>query len=378
MRRHRITARPDWQARAQKLDFTYANVEGGSYWDESACWELTEADVLTLEAATVELNRLCQLAVDHAVRHGRAAILGIPDAMWPVVAQSWRNAEPSLYGRMDLRWDGVSPPKLLEYNADTPTTLYEASVVQWDWLTCVRPEADQFNGLHEALIARWREFAQMGALAGRRQVHFTCMTELAEDRGTVEYLRDTAMQAGIDAPFIAIGDIGWDGRQFLDLRNDRLRAVFKLYPWDWLLRDQFGGHILHAETRWIEPAWRLAVSSKGMLALLWELFPDHPNLLPAYREAGRIAGPALTKPLFGREGANIVAPGFATAGPYGEDAVVHQAWCPLPCCDGRYPVFGSWLIGDQPQGLGIREDATPITNDLSCFVPHYFLPAGGS
>jgi glutathionylspermidine synthase len=118
----------------------------------------------------------------------------------------------------------------------------------------------------------------------------------------------------------------------------------------------------------------MLLSGKGILALLWELFPDHPNLLPAYREAGSINGPEIVKPLWGREGANITAPSGVTGGPYGEEGFVHQAWAELPCVDGRYPVIGSWVVGGQACGIGIREDATPITRDTSRFVPHLFHP----
>ncbi len=245
--------------------------------------------------------------------------------------------------------------------------------MQWDWLSQCHPEADQFNSLHEALIARWRVFATLAST-----IHFTCMRDPIEDRGTTEYLRDTALQAGLAAPFIAIEDIGWDGRRFRDLDRAPISAVFKLYPWDWLLQDQFGAHIPAAPTRWIEPAWKLAAASKGMLALLWSLFPGHPNLLPAYREPGRTGTDEIRKPLFGREGANISAPGIETGGEYGEGPLVHQAWCPLPCIGGRYPVFGTWIVGGRAHGLGIREDPTPITRDTSCFVPHFFQPGTGS
>jgi glutathionylspermidine synthase len=106
--------------------------------------------------------------------------------------------------------------------------------------------------------------------------------------------------------------------------------------------------------------------------LLWEVFPDHPNLLPAFRQAGRTGGPEIAKPLFGREGANITAPGYATDGPYGAEGFVHQAWAPLPVIDGRYAVIGSWVIAGVPHGISIREDSTPITRDGSRFVPHFF------
>ena len=373
LRRHSIAPRTDWPERAALLGFDYANVQDGSYWDETACWELTSAEVDMLDATTAELERMCLLAVGHAVREDRRDVLGLSATQWRLVSTSWNRGEPSLYGRMDLRWDGLTPPRLLEYNADTPTTLYEASVVQWEWLQGVVPEADQFNSLHEALIARWSEMKKLQQ-GGAGRIHFTCMRDWIEDRGTVEYLRDTAVQAGIDAPFIALEDVGWDGERFRDMAAAPIAAIFKLYPWNWLLHDQFGGHIRLAATSWIEPAWRLALASKGILALLWELFPGHPNLLPAYREPGRTGGAEIAKPLFGREGANIRAPGIETGGPYGDGGFLFQEWCPLPCVDGRHPVFGSWLVGGRPHGLGIREDASPITNDRSCFVPHFFRP----
>ncbi len=366
MRRHHLTPRADWRERARALGFAFAEIAGEPYWDETACWEFTAAEVDTLEAATAELERLAREATDHAVRKDRRALLGIPDAVWPLVVQSWERQEPSLHGRMDLRWDGTGQPKLLEYNADTPTSLYESAVVQWEWLTCAFPDADQFNSIHEALIAAWP------TLHLPRRVHFACGRDSDEDRGTVDYLRDTAIQAGIDAPFLFIEEIGWDGRRFVDLDRRRMEACFKLYPWEFLLRDTFGNDIAKATTRWIEPAWRLLLSGKGILALLWELFPGHPNLLPAFREPGRTGGGEIAKPLFGREGANITAPGMRTDGPYGSEGYVYQQWAELPHVDGRYAVIGSWVIAGEPHGIGIREDATPITRDTSRFVPHFF------
>ena len=368
MRRVAIPPRPDWPARAKNLGFDFAEIDGQPYWDETAYWRFTAAQIDALDDATAELQRLCLAAADHAVRHDRHETLGIPPAAWPLVARSWRAGEPSLYGRMDLRWDGTGPPKLLEYNADTPTALYEAAVVQWDWLQTVFPGADQFNSIHERLIATW-------AAGWPGTVHFTCMAQSAEDRTTIEYLRDTAMQAGHAAPFVALADIGWDGRGFVDLDNRPIAACFKLYPWEFLVSDAFGAHLAQAGTRWIEPAWRVLLSGKGILALLWELFPGHPNLLPAFREPGRTGGPEIAKPLFAREGANIVAPGQRTFGPYGDQPYVWQRYAELPCIDGRYPVLGSWVVGGVPCGLGIREDSTPITTDASRFVPHCFDPA---
>ncbi len=370
MIRHCYMPRTDWRQRAAQLGFDYAETAGALYWDETAAYEFSVAGIDALDAATAEIERLCRAACAYVVAADRHETLGIPQTIWPLAVASWRTREPSLYGRLDLRWDGSGPPKLLEYNADTPTTLYEAAVVQWEWLTCAKPDADQFNSLHEALIAAWP------LLDLPNRVHFTAMRHAVEDRATIDYLRDTAMQAGLEAPFLAIEDIGWNGRTFTTLAEQPIDAVFKLYPWKWLLRDRFGHHLASAGTRWIEPAWRLLLSSKGMLAILWELSPGHPNLLPAFRQAGRIGAPEVRKPLFGREGANITAPGISTSGEYGTEGFVHQGYAELPCFDGRYPVIGSWLIAGRPHGIGVREDETTITRDTSRFVPHYFYPEG--
>jgi glutathionylspermidine synthase len=370
MRRIALAPRLDLRERARKLGFAFAEIAGEPYWDETACYVFTAAGIDVLEDATDELEARCREAAEYAIRHDLHAPLGIPEAVWPLVRRSWEKQEPSLYGRMDLRWDGTGAPKLLEYNADTPTALFEASVIQWEWLQC-RTEAgakaaDQFNSLHETLIAAW------GAMSLPEVVHFCCARDSAEDRGTVDYLRDTAIQAGIEAPFLHMDEIGWDGRRFRDLGEREIRAMFKLYPWDWLLREDFGAHVAAASTRWIEPAWRLVPTSKAFLSLLWDMFPGHPNLLPAFLEPGRCGGPEVSKPLWGREGANVQAPGLATDGPYAGQPRVWQLYDELPCFDGRYPVLGSWVVAGKACGLGIREDATPVTRDTSRFVPHLF------
>lgn len=364
--------RPDRRARAARLGFAFAEIAGEPYWDETACYRFTAEEVETLEAATAELEARCREATAYAFKHDLNGPLGIPGGAWPIVKRSWQRSEPSLYGRMDLRWDGRGPPQLLEYNADTPTALFEASVIQWEWLQCLNeegaPPADQFNSLHEALIEAWPGLDLGG------QVHFTCARDSAEDRGTVDYLRDTAIQAGIEAPFLHMDEIGWDGKRFRDLEEREIVSLFKLYPWDWLLAETFGAHVAQARTRWLEPAWRLVPTSKAFLSLLWHLFPGHPNLLPAFLEPGRCGGLEISKPLWGREGANVSAPGLETDGPYASQPRVWQAYAELPCFDGRYPVIGSWVIGGEPCGIGIREDATPVTRDTSRFVPHLFEP----
>ena len=152
--------------------------------------------------------------------------------------------------------------------------------------------------------------------------------------------------------------------------------MFKLYPWEWMLDDEFGRHAVEQlpETLWIEPLWKTLLSNKALLAVLWEMYPGHPNLLPAYVDDPHELTEYVRKPKLGREGANIeiVGPDFRTETPgiYGEEGYVYQLLDPLPEFDAMRPVLGAWIVGDESAGLGIRETAGLITDDGAAFVPH--------
>ncbi len=380
MRRDPRVPRADWQARVESVGLPHhTSADGSPYWDESACYTFSAAEVDELEEATAELHRLCLEAAAHVIARGRWDELAIPPAAVPLIEQSWRDDEPTLYGRFDLAYDGRTPPRLLEYNADTPTALVEAAVAQWYWLQDTEPSGDQFNSLHERLVAAWAAMAPglRGALpvAARPLVHFASADD-AEDVATTTYLRDTAEQGGVATAQLLVGEVGWDAaaRRFVDLEERPITAAFKLYPWEWLAREGFAAHLAEAPVRWIEPAWKMVLSNKGILAVLWELFPDHPNLLPAYFDEWRLEAYAR-KPLLSREGANVRLVMFgeevaSSGGDYGAEGYVYQALAPLPRFDGRVPVLGSWVVAGEPAGLGVREGDGLITTNTSRFVPH--------
>lgn len=375
MRRERIEPRRDWQVRLEKIGFTFHSI-GGTYWNEAACYVFTEAEIALLETATAELHAMSLEAVEHMVRGDYWERLAIPEWCRGRIEASWRQREPGLYGRFDLCYNGVNPPKLLEYNADTPTAVYEAGVVQWFWLKEARPELDQFNIIHEKLIERWRFLRDQNSL--HSMLHFSSVRGNSEDYLTVEYLRDTAQQAGFETGYLAVEEVGWSANQrcFVDLAEKPMRRWFKLYPWEWLVRDPFGKNLLSSEMQVIEPWWKLLLSNKGLLAVLWELFPSHPYLLPAYFDSGSLRDGYVRKPLLGREGANVeivtAQQRLHSPGNYGAEGWVYQAPAMLPCFDGNHAVIGSWVVGDEPAGIGMREDDTAITRDTSRFVPHCF------
>ena len=378
--------RDDWQSTADACGFDFHTIDGERYWDERGYYAFTLEEIeRDIEQPTGEIDAMCLELVSRAIDDEEyLERLKIPQAYWPLISESWHRDEGSLYGRLDLSYDGHGPAKLLEYNADTPTSIFEAAVFQWTWLEqaierqIIPRNADQFNSIHERLIEAWTKIGQ------GRHLHLTGTTENAEDAGTLAYLEDTAVQAGLQTTMIDIEEIGWreDGGGFVDLDNREIALAFKLYPWEWMFRDTFGAKLLEAPTRWIEPPWKAVLSNKGILPMLWEMFPNHPNLLPAYFEddprAAELGTSFVRKPLYSREGANValISAGVTLAtqeGPYGAEGFIRQAFATLRPFSRQYPVLGSWLVDHTPCGLSLREDESPITGNTSRFLPHAIL-----
>jgi glutathionylspermidine synthase len=385
MKRTISKERPDWRKRAEERGFAFHTIDGERYWDERAYYSFSLNQIeVDLEAATAALHALAIEVAGKVVEDERLlASLAIPPHAFDAIRESWRRDDPSLYGRFDLVYDGNGPAKCLEYNADTPTALYETGVAQWDWLEDMIARgwlpkgADQFNSVHDKLVAA------LGQIAQGRKLYVTCMAGSHEDRGTIAYLEDCAMQAGLETRFVPLEAIGIAGNgPFLDDKNGAIDLIFKLYPWEWIFADPFGKAIKQSPTRFIEPPWKAVLSNKGLLPLMWQAAPGHPNLLEAYFEsdpAKNALGTSFAKkPLYSREGANITLVSDAKvidtdAGPYGAEGYVRQALAKVPSFDGNYAVMGSWIVAGEPAGICLREDVSPITKNTSRFVPHVIL-----
>ncbi|SOD84292.1 glutathionylspermidine synthase family protein [Streptomyces sp. Ag109_G2-15] len=394
MERRTTTPRPGWQQTVEEQGLVYPLTRhpDGSlrpYWDESAYYVFSLEEVEALEETVEELQAMCLAAAEHIVAEGRLADLGITDPrVAAAVTEAWqRRAElPSVYGRFDLRYDGTGPAKLLEYNADTPTSLVEAASPQWFWMEERFPGADQWNSLHERLVDAWRR--QAALLPPGSPLHFahSSADELGEDLMTVAYLKETAEQAGLATDWISMEEIGWDtlSGRFVDNGLRFIRSIFKLYPWEWLTTDAFAGHVLDTldngggtgTTLWIEPAWKMLLSNKALLAILWELYPGHPNLLPAYLDGPRELATHqgyVAKPLLGREGEGVTVHEPGTPAAPREEPCCYQQLAPLPAFDGNHVVLGAWVVQDEPAGLGIRESSGLITDGYARFLPHVIL-----
>ncbi len=385
MRRVSIAPRPLWRETVECQGLHFHTLEDGvsPYWDESACYVLSQREVDELESATYALDRMCLAAVEHVLDRNLLERFAIDPKWLSWLRESWNRDEHSIVGRFDLVYDGHGPPVMLEYNADTPTALLEAAVIQWNWLvdeaTKLPPGQrayDQFNCLHEHLIEAWTRVA--GEV--EKYVHFASLDAIdsVEDFMTTTYLRDTAIQAGLDTRHVAVNEIGWNSssHRFVDQHDSSIALAFKLYPWEWMLREEFAPHLPAAKTRWLEPPWKMILSNKALLPLLYEMFPTSPYILPARYEPWD--GPLVRKPFHSREGAGvslirdhevIASTWDGEIGPF-----IYQQLRPLPEFEGRHIVFGSWMIGGYASGVGIRESDDLITGNTSRFVPHLFVP----
>ncbi|HVF85831.1 MAG TPA: glutathionylspermidine synthase family protein [Abditibacteriaceae bacterium] len=380
MQRLACAPRPDWKQTIESQGLVFhSNDDGACYWSEGAFYQFTAREIEALETATSVLNTMCLEAIEYSIAQNKWDDFGIPVPLRRWIRNSWETEEHTIYGRFDLAFDGTTI-KLLEYNADTPTGLLEAAVVQWFWFRDIFAHVDgtdQFNAIHERLIEAWKRIKSEVS----PEVAFAGIDDGGEDFITVSYLRDTAMQAGLKTQFLPMHDIVWNKARnvFADKSGRELGCVFKLYPWEWMADEKFGAMLPQSSTgkhtRWLEAPWKMLLSNKMLLRVLYELFPNSPYILRC--ETQSWDGDYVRKPLLSREGANtqIVLNGQTlqqTSGPYDKGNFVFQEYIELPQFDDFFPIVGSWMVNGYPCGIGIREDSSRITTNLSRFTPHIF------
>ncbi|WP_341910705.1 glutathionylspermidine synthase family protein [Ferrovibrio terrae] len=321
MQRLAMDSCPDWQDRAEAQGFRFLDADGRPRWREGAAYSFSAADIDILGDAAQRLEDLCLELVERIVAAGDYAAFGLGDLACTLIEDSWRRQDKNLLGRLDLAWDGDGAPRLLAYAADAPVGLHDASVVQWEWFDSHCRHGDQFNGIDEMLIEAWKRFGLWG-----HRVHFACDGEDEAAHGACDYLRGTAMQAGLETGFLPIEQLGWNGKRFTDLEAKPITVLCKLSPWEQLLQAAIAPQIRASGMRLIEPAWKLLLAHDAMLPLLRQAFPGHENLQPA-------------------------------------DA--------LPAFDGFTPVLSLWIVASRPCGLGIQESRLGQSHGSdSRFVPH--------
>ena len=370
MKRHLIEERPDWESIVLTQGMTYAQ----GYWNEGVYYEFSQNEITQIQLATSTINTMVFQTLDHIINGNLIHKFDIPREAIPTIIQSWRNGDPAIYGRYDLAFDGINPPKLLSVRGDSTLNLLEASLIQTYWRDDMFPANPQFNSIHQLLVERWDHI--FNQLKGK-YVHFACADNL-EDIANILYLSDTADAAGINIETVLLQDIGSDDSYFLDGNDDIITSIYKLLPWNQLIESEFGLSTLarYQEMNWLEPIWRMVSSNKAFLAVMWDMFKGHPNLLECTLDINDLKSTSyVKKPLYSQGGKNIFVSNeekFFNSKTLENINMeyIYQTYTQLPIFDGVYPVISSWVVGDVNAGISIREGGIITTDDTCRFTPH--------
>ncbi len=372
MNRLIIQPRNNWQAIVEQQGFIWHTASNAAYWNESAYYEFTYHDIQEIKHATTELYEMFLEAGQYVIDNELFHLFCIPPKFIDYLVQSWNDSPPCLnYGRFDLAYDGITPPKLLEFNCDTPTSLVEASIIQKKWLCDVFHDKNQFNFIESSIIDKWHTLRHYLTST----IHFAHTNDHSgEDIGTIEFIAKLANKAGFTCIPLFMENIGICDNEFVDMDDKSIDNIYKLYPWEWLCNERFSDYIIANDSiNWIEPIWKMLWSNKAILPILWDLFPRHTNLLWATFDSPN-ARDYVRKPILSREGSNVEIYKenilfTQKHGPYAKGKFIYQDLYDLPDYSGNKPVIGSWIIDNKPIGIGVREDGL-ITGNLSRFVPH--------
>ncbi|BAF71572.1 glutathionylspermidine synthase family protein [Sulfurovum sp. NBC37-1] len=316
--------------------------------------------------------------------------IGIPFNLVEVIKESWENdVHWHLYGRFDLAGGiGGTPIKLLEFNADTPTALFETTVVQWAILKQNGlKEAAQFNALYEALLDNCKRLVTLDEDVSDFESRykgwkflFTSIRGNAEEENTVKLLQHIATEAGYNTQFAYIDEIEFSAEEGIFYNDENYELWFKLIPWEDIALEESDlamllTNIIKKQKAIIfNPAYTLMFQSKGMLKILWDLYPNHPFLLETSFDPLH-GKKQVKKPFFGREGGNVsildanAQPVESVEGDYGNHKMVYQAYTELPADTQGSSYQAGVFYAYEACGLGFRKGGK-ILDNMSKFVGH--------
>ncbi len=377
MKRVRIKVRENWEQKVSELGLSFYNTQEGLYWDESVCYSFSKEEIEKIKKVSEELHLMCLNTVCYIIDKNLFHLFSLNDFYKEAIIKSWSNNDFYLYGRFDFCVNkDLSEIKLLEYNADTPTSLLESAYIQKDWEREFLNLKEQDFSFHNKLVDRFKIIFNK---CKSSFFNFYCFF-INEDIANTGYLEICAKEAGFITSLEDIKTLkfNFNKKSFETKEGNSIFNMFKLYPWEWFYKEEYSQEM--AENRndinFVEPVWKMLLSNKAILPILWELFPEHPNLLEAYFDSPGNMKNYVIKPCLSREGSNIVIIENnkiikETGGVYGDGRKIYQKLLKLPEFDDNYPMIGSWVVGDSFAGIGIRENNNLITDNFSRFVPSY-------
>ena len=327
-----------------------------------------------------------QYVIDNNLFHE----LNIPFNVVERIKNSWENdVHWHLYGRFDFA-GGVDgkPIKLIEFNADTPTSLYETAIVQWAMLKANgMDESKQFNTVFEALKENFKRLVVLGGdtedfakYYDGWKILFSSIRGSIEDENTTRLLQIAANEAGFHTDFAYVDEVGFNGQEGIFKGDENFEFWFKLVPWEniaieegdlALLLDEI---IREQKAIILNPAYTLMFQSKAFMKVLWDLFPNHPLLLETSFEPLK-GKKQVEKRCFGREGANTIIYDNDMSvlakvdGEYGNFKAIYQEYTELPTDKEGASYQAGVFFAYEGCGLGFRKGGL-IMENFSKFVGH--------
>lgn len=374
----------------EKIGFLWHTDSDESSYISNTLVRVTQAESEAYYEAANELYDMFIEAAQYVIDNNLFHEIGIPFNLVEVIKASWENdVHWHLYGRFDLAGgiDG-EPIKLLEFNADTPTALFETAIIQWAMLAQNgMDEGRQFNALYEALIDNFKRLVTLEESVEAFEENyqgwkflFSSIRGNIEEENTVRLLQHIAAEAGYETEFAYIDEIAFSDEEGIFFHDEPYELWFKLIPWeDIALEESDLARILtniinNQKAIIFNPAYTLLFQSKGLLKILWDLYPDHPLLLESSFEP--LEGQKqVSKPVFGREGGSVSiidADGStieSTESEYENHKKLYQAYTELPTdAEGKSYQAGVFYAYEAC-GLGFRKGGK-ILDNMSKFVGH--------
>jgi glutathionylspermidine synthase len=337
-----------------------------------------------------ELYDMFVKAGEYVIQNDLLSELDIPFNLIDLVKMSWENdVHWHLYGRFDLAGgiDGRDI-KLIEFNADTPTSLFESTIIQWAMLKANGlDEESQFNSIYEAIGENFKRLVTLDESTEdfdthypslRYKILFSSIASSSEDEYTTRLLEHIASEVGFETSFEFVEDVEFSDDGIFDKDGVKYDYWFKLIPWEDIAIDEgelaviLSDIIANQQAIILNPAYTLMFQSKGFMKILWDLFPNHPLLLETDFEP--LECDFVHKRCFGREGANtaIVCDGEIieqTDGDYENFKEVFQEYTKLATDNNGDSYQAGLFFAFESCGLGFRKGGK-ILNNMSKFVPH--------
>lgn len=372
----------------ENIGLSWHTDKDGSEYVANELVEVSEDEANAYYDACNELYDMFINAAEHVIENELFHELGIPFNLINSIKLSWQNdVHWHLYGRFDLAGglDG-KPIKLIEFNADTPTSLFESAIIQWALLKFNKmDENSQFNNIYEAIKENFKRLVvldgdteEFGKFYEGWKILFSSYAN-DEDENTTRLLETIANEAGFNTDFCYINEVQFSDEEGIFKDGENYEFFFKLIPWENIAIEEgelaliLENIIKNQKAIILNPAYTLLFQSKGILKILWDLYPNHPLLLKC--DDKELDCDYVKKPLFGREGENvsIVKNGIIIEqkdGEYGNFNSVFQEYAELNTDESGNSFQAGVFFAYEACGLGFRKGGK-ILDNYAKFVGHY-------